>query len=115
MECELSVDGEPDSDKKLNIFQRICVTVRKYLKKTRTDTQMKFYKVVARPTLHYGSETWVTRRYDLPRSCRGALSKKCQRIHKTGQNKERSHMKRTRDLWNTRREIQTQTKLYQPS
>jgi hypothetical protein len=28
--------------------------------KTRTDTQMKFDKVVARPTLIYGSETWVT-------------------------------------------------------
>jgi hypothetical protein len=26
---------------------------------------MKFYKVVARPTLHYGSETWVTTKRDL--------------------------------------------------
>ena len=33
----------------------------------------------------------------------------------TGQNKKRSCNKRTRDLWNTRREIQTQTKLDQPS
>ena len=31
------------------------------------------------------------------------------------ENKKRSHKKRTRDLWNTRREIQTQTKLDQPS
>ena len=40
---------------------------------------------------------------------------KCQRIHKTRQNKKRSHKKRTTDLWNTRREIQTQTELDQPS
>jgi len=31
------------------------------------------------------------------------------------ENKKRSYKKRTRDLWNTRREIQTQTKLDQPS
>ena len=33
----------------------------------------------------------------------------------TGQNKKRSHKKMTRDLWNARRETQTQTKLDQPS
>jgi len=54
-------------------------------------------------------------RHDSPRSCRDALSKKCQRIHKTGQNKKLSHKERTRDLWNTRREIQIQTKLDQAS
>ena len=36
-------------------------------KKTRTDTQMKSYKVVARPTLLYGSETWVTTQRDMTR------------------------------------------------
>ena len=41
-------------------------------------------------------------------------SKKCYRIHKTGQNKKRSHKERTEDLWNTRRETQIQTKLGQP-
>ena len=40
-------------------------TIRKHLKKSRTDTQMKFYKVVARPTLLYGSETWVTTTRDM--------------------------------------------------
>ena len=54
----MSLDGEPDFDKKINRFQGICGTIRKHLKKTRTDTQMKFYKVVARPSLLYGSETW---------------------------------------------------------
>jgi hypothetical protein len=31
-------------------FQRTCGTIRKYLKKTGTDTRMKFYQVAARPT-----------------------------------------------------------------
>ena len=66
MECELSLDGKPDFDKK-NRFQRICDAVRKHLKKPRTDRQMKFYKVVARPTLLYGSETWVTATGDMTR------------------------------------------------
>ena len=35
------------------------------MKKTRTDPQMKFYKAVARPTLLYGSETWVTTTRDM--------------------------------------------------
>jgi hypothetical protein len=42
--CELSLDGEPDFDKKINRFQRICGTIRKRLKKIHTDTQMKFLK-----------------------------------------------------------------------
>ena len=63
--CELSLDGEPDFDKKINRFQGICGTVRKHLKKTRTDTEMKFYKFVARPSLLYGSETWVTTKRDM--------------------------------------------------
>ena len=49
------------------------------------------------------------------RGRKDALSKKCQRIYKTRQNKERSHKKRTGDLCNTRREIQIQTKVDQPS
>jgi hypothetical protein len=28
--CELSLDGEPDIDKKTNTFQRVCGTIRKY-------------------------------------------------------------------------------------
>jgi len=52
---------------KINRFQRICGTIRKHLKKTRTDTQMKFYKFEARPTLVYGSETWVTTKQDMTR------------------------------------------------
>ena len=36
-------------------------------------------------------------------------------LHKTRQNKKRRSKNRTRNLWNTKREIQTQTKLDQPS
>jgi len=43
----------------------MCDTVRKHLKKTHTDTQTKCYKVVARPSLLYGSETWVTTKRDM--------------------------------------------------
>ena len=63
--CEVSLDGEPDFDKKINRFEGICSTIRKHLKKTPTDTQMKLYKVVARPSLLYGSETWVTMKRDM--------------------------------------------------
>ena len=45
----------------------LCGTIRKHLKKTRTNTQMKFYKVVARPALLYGSEIWVNMKRDMTR------------------------------------------------
>ena len=45
----------------------ICGTIKKLLKKTRTDTQIKFYKFVARPTLLYSSKTWVTTTRDMTR------------------------------------------------
>jgi len=51
--------------KKIDRFQGICSTIRKHLKKIRTETQMKFYKVIARPSLLYGSETWVTTQRDM--------------------------------------------------
>jgi hypothetical protein len=63
--CKLNLDDEPDFDKNRNRFQRICGTIRKHFEKTRTVTQMKFYKVVARPTLLYGSERWVTTTQDM--------------------------------------------------
>jgi len=63
--CELNLDSEPDFEIKINRFQGICGTIRKHLKKTRTDSQMKFYKVVARRSLLYGSETWVTTKRDM--------------------------------------------------
>jgi hypothetical protein len=114
--CELSLDGVPDFDKKISRFQRICGAIRKHLKKTHTDTQMKFYKVVARPTLLYGSETWVTTKRDMTRleAAEMRFLRSVKRIHKTREYKKRSH-KITRELWNTRLESQIQTKLDQPS
>jgi len=35
------------------------------LKENRTETQMTFYKAVARTSLLYGSETWVTTERDM--------------------------------------------------
>jgi hypothetical protein len=32
--CELNISGEPNIDKRLNIFQRICGSIRRHLKKT---------------------------------------------------------------------------------
>ena len=52
---------------KIKRFQGIFGTIRKYLKKTHTDTQMKIYKVVARPSILHGSETWVTMKRDMTR------------------------------------------------
>jgi hypothetical protein len=48
-------------------FYARSLIIRKHLKKTRTDTPMKFYKVEARPTLLYGSEIWVTTKRDMTR------------------------------------------------
>jgi hypothetical protein len=66
--CELSLDGETDFDKKNNKqIPKYMRHYRKHLKKSPTDTQMKFYKVVARPKLFYGSETCVTTKRDMTR------------------------------------------------
>jgi nitrate reductase alpha subunit len=57
--------GNQIMTKKLNRFQSIYGTIRKHLKKGRTETQMKFYTVVARPSLLYGSKTWITTKRDM--------------------------------------------------
>ena len=62
--CELSLVGEVDLDKKLNRFQHMYGTIRRYLKKTSMGAQVKLYKVTTRPTLLYWSETWVTTKRD---------------------------------------------------
>lgn len=56
----ISYDKECDVDNKLQKFQRICGTINQALKnKARRETKMKFYKVMAEPTLSYGSELWT--------------------------------------------------------
>jgi len=80
--------------------------------KTRTDTQMKFHKVVARPTLLYGSETWVTKKRDMTRL--EAAEMRFLRSVKEYTRLDKTRSEVIRDLWKTRREIQIQTKLDQP-
>ena len=62
--CELSSDGEPDIDKSKQIPNNMQ-HYQETLEENRTEKQMKFYKVVARPSLLYGSETWVTTERDM--------------------------------------------------
>jgi hypothetical protein len=65
---------------------------------------MKFYKFVARPTLIYGSETWVT-----------SLEAAEMRLLRSAKGYTRLDKKRTRDPWNTRPKKQMQTEPDQPS
>ena len=77
---------------------------------------MKFYKVLARPTLLYGSETWVAMKRDMTRL--EAAEMRFLRSVKgfTRLDKIRSEVIRKElEMWNTRREIQIQTKVDQPS
>jgi len=53
--CKLSLDGEPDFDKKETDSKEYAIQLENIKKKL--DTQMKFHKVVARQTLLCGSET----------------------------------------------------------
>jgi len=78
---------------------------------------MKFYKVVARPSLIYGSETWVTTTRDMTRleAAEMRFLRNVKGYTRLDKIRSKSYMKITRDLWNTRLEIQTQTKLDQPS
>jgi hypothetical protein len=99
---------------KISRFQGTCDTVRKRLKKTRTDTQLQFYKAVDRPSLLYGSETWVTTQRDMTRLEAAEMRFLRSVTGYTRLDKIRSDKKRTRDLWNTRRETQIQTNLDQP-
>ena len=59
--CNMSNTYNKDLEQKVNKFSRICGTISRTLKnKTRNDTQIKFYKTMAVPTITYGSEVWVT-------------------------------------------------------
>lgn len=61
--CWISYEQERDIEYKLNQFRHICGTIQRTLRnKTRKDTIIKFYKVLAVPLLLYGSENWVLNR-----------------------------------------------------
>jgi len=68
---------------------------------------MKFFKVVARPTLLYGSETWVTTIRDMTRLEAAEMRFLRSVIGYIRLDKIRSEV--------IRKELQTQTKLDQPS
>lgn len=58
---DISYDRDKDINNKLHKYQIMCGIINRTLKnKVRTETKMKFYKVVAAPVLLYGSETWTT-------------------------------------------------------
>ena len=76
---------------------------------------MKYYKVLARPSLLYGSETWVTTKRHMTRLEAAEMRFVRSITGYTGLDKIRSEViKKTRDLWNTRRGTQIQTILDQP-
>jgi hypothetical protein len=46
----------------------MCGTIRRNLKKkSRKDTQLKYYKTMAVPVLMYGSEAWTIKKKDISR------------------------------------------------
>jgi hypothetical protein len=56
--CDVSYNYDADLQIKLNKFQYMSGTIKHTLtNKTRKDTQLKFYKVMAVPTHLYGCET----------------------------------------------------------
>jgi hypothetical protein len=63
--CEISYNYDDDLQNKLHEFQYMCGTIKLTLiNKTRKDTQLKFYKVMAVPVLLYGCENWALNRVD---------------------------------------------------
>ena len=65
LKFELSLDGVPDLDQKIKEIPKNMRHYQKTCKKNRTDNEMKFNKIVVRPTLLYCSDTWVTTKRDM--------------------------------------------------
>jgi hypothetical protein len=67
--CNVTYKYDEDLNYKLSKFQNICtVTARTLKTKTRKETNVKFYKIMAVPVLLYGSETWTLRKRDWNRT-----------------------------------------------
>jgi hypothetical protein len=61
--CNVTYKYDDDLNKKINKFQSICAVISRKLKiKTRKETNLKFYKVMATPVLLYGCETWTLKK-----------------------------------------------------
>jgi hypothetical protein len=55
----ITVTNSRDLEIKINRFNQVCCAIRRTLiNKSRKDTQVKFYKVMAVPLLTRGSEIW---------------------------------------------------------
>ncbi|KAJ4450851.1 hypothetical protein ANN_02282 [Periplaneta americana] len=58
--CEIGNTRGLDQQRKLQNFNQICGSIKRtLLNKTRKETILKFYKVLAVPSLLYGSECWT--------------------------------------------------------
>jgi hypothetical protein len=58
--CQLSYQGKDGVNHKLEKFNYSCGTIKRTLKnKSRTETQIKLYKVMVVSAGLYGSENWV--------------------------------------------------------
>jgi hypothetical protein len=63
--CDISFTYDRDLSQKVCKFQYACGTIKRTLRnKTRKDTMLKYYKVMAVPMLMYGSENWTMNRAD---------------------------------------------------
>ncbi|KAJ4439494.1 hypothetical protein ANN_07618 [Periplaneta americana] len=66
--CDITYDYDKDVNIKTQRFQAICGTIARNLKKkTRKETQIKFYKTMAIPSLLYGCEAWTLKKNDINR------------------------------------------------
>ncbi|KAJ4445095.1 hypothetical protein ANN_06894 [Periplaneta americana] len=64
--CDITYDYDKDVNIKTQRFQAMCGTIAKNLKKkTRKETQIKFYKTMVIPTLLYGCEAWTLKKNDI--------------------------------------------------
>jgi hypothetical protein len=67
--CNVTYKYEEDLNDKLSKFQNICgVIARTLQKKTKKETNLKFYKIMAVPVLLHGIETWTLRKRDWNRT-----------------------------------------------
>jgi hypothetical protein len=62
--CDVTYKYDEDLNKKMNKCQSICGVISRTLKKSKKETNLKFYKVMAIPVLLYGCETWTLKKRD---------------------------------------------------
>ena len=61
-------DYKKKVESKISLFQLLCGCIVKHLKrKTRKQTQLNYYNLVAIHQLLYGSETWIKKAKDISR------------------------------------------------